>query len=402
MINALPQIDFGSRIAKLRSIAEMQRNCGYLTSNIDNIRYLTGAPFGVAALIRNSDVVVFMLGDVPDPLKSATPEIEYVQLTQGFSELAREVHGLRSVSFEPHSLTVDKYQVISRELGNRLQPARREFVDGLRSTKDDAEIARLWIAAEVADDAISSAAREMSAGISELDLAEVIAATARSAGVLTATGITVASGLRSSYSFGRPTNRKVAEGEPVILGCGVVFDGYCSDVARTVWIGDLKAPAAQLAEAGAKARSAALEVMMTPQATWRSAADAMARTVAKYGLTVPSAVSWGHGIGLAMTEGRGMSGHETGQLRIGEVVCVEPALYLRDLAGWRLSDMVLLTAEGPVVLTRTALQQPSGAHFATELVLSDPQNLAVSDWREAADIDMHARYLVGDYAVAGL
>ena len=231
---------------------------------------------------------------------------------------------------------------------------QKELVDKLRITKDPAEMTDLQAAIDVLDDCFMHIAKhELRVGRTEKEIALAVEQYLQSRGYTTSFPSIVASGPNSSMPHAVPTDRKIREGEPITIDIGANVNGYCSDMTRTVCIGQ---PSEKLREIH--------QLVLTAQETAEKnikngmngkEADALARDyLAEMGYGDKFTHGLGHGIGLEVHEPPSLSvrGSETA-LTDGMVFSVEPGIYLPGWGGVRIEDLVVMDGEGVRVLCRS-------------------------------------------------
>jgi Xaa-Pro aminopeptidase len=168
----------------------------------------------------------------------------------------------------------------------------------------------------------------------------------------------VASGPNAAMPHHRPGARTIQAGEPVVLDFGARFDGYCSDMTRTVWVGKLADPELRRA----------VDVVLESQAAGVAAVQAGVdcAEVDKVCREVIANAGWGdlfvhgtgHGVGLDVHEAPSVAATSTDTLQVGHVVTVEPGVYLPGLGGVRIEDTVVVTEAGCRSLTSTPKDAP--------------------------------------------
>ena len=165
----------------------------------------------------------------------------------------------------------------------------------------------------------------------------------------------VASGPNSALPHARPGDRRLPDGDGVVLDFGGVYDGYCVDLTRTVELGDAGADFRRLFVAVAEAQRTAIDAVRP--GVKASAVDHAARSVlSRYGLGEAFGHGTGHGLGLEVHEeprvGRLLAGHPDLVLQPGMVFTIEPGVYVEGIGGAKaMEDDVLVTDEGGLVLT---------------------------------------------------
>jgi Xaa-Pro aminopeptidase len=221
----------------------------------------------------------------------------------------------------------------------------------LRWIKDADEIARMRAAAALGCSLFESILSIIEPGMTETAVAAELEHTTRTAG---AEGMSfptiVASGERSALPHGQASRAKLPKRGFVTLDFGVVLDGYCSDMTRTVHLGRATAPERAVYEA-------VLEAQETGVAAVRAGAitgdvDEAARSVLRTaGLADWFTHSTGHGVGLEIHEGPRLAQKQTQPLEAGMIVTIEPGVYMPGKFGVRIEDMVLVTPTGGEILT---------------------------------------------------
>ncbi len=263
--------------------------------------------------------------------------------------------GIERCTFDSLHTTVAQVDAMRREV-----PATRRrgffiaaegMVATLREVKDSGEIERMRRAAELGCSLFDGVLHEVFAGVPESRIATWLEQEARRRGADAMSFETiVASGERSSLPHGRASQAKLPRRGFVTLDFGVVLDGYCSDMTRTVHLG----------RAGRESRAVydfVLEAQLAAIAAVRSGAvagvvDEAARSVLRgAGLDQEFVHSTGHGVGLEIHEGPRLAARQTAKLKSGMVVTIEPGVYRAGRFGVRIEDMVLVTSTGCEIMT---------------------------------------------------
>ena len=229
----------------------------------------------------------------------------------------------------------------------------------LRRTKDEGELARMALAAEIADAALTAAAPMLAATPTEADVRDELEHRMRRLGADGPSYDTiVASGpdnaARPHHETGR---RTIVEGDTVIIDVGALVDGYHSDMTRSFVIGDPTADQAAIYDLVLRAQLAGLDAVR-PGASGRDI-DAACRDL----FTDAGYADWyihgtGHGVGLDIHEDPFSSTVSRDELVVGDVVTVEPGLYRGGFGGVRIEDLVAVTADGGRRLTHLSKDTP--------------------------------------------
>jgi Xaa-Pro aminopeptidase len=260
------------------------------------------------------------------------------------------------VGFEASHINVATLHTWERALKGRLILVHTEgFVETLRMQKDDEEIAHIRQAVALADEAFAHIVTWMRPGITEAEVAWELERYMRTHGAsaLSFEPI-VASGPNSAMPHARPTDRVLQAGEPITLDLGCIVEGYCSDLTRTLCLGEpaddkylavwqTVLQAQQAAEQGAKAG-------MTGEAIDKLARDVIQQ--AGYGDYFGHGL--GHSVGLAIHESPRFSFTYQQEIPTGAIVTVEPGIYIPGWGGVRIEDMVLVQNGGVEILTKAS------------------------------------------------
>lgn len=277
--------------------------------------------------------------------------------------------GAEACGFDPAHVTVDTLDRMKRALrehgpaspGRFLKPVKGA-VSRLRERKDATEIAALRRSAAVACDLYDGMLAWMEAGMEERGIAAELEHRARLAGAAGMSFETiVAAGVRSGQPHARATSARIVPGDLLTLDFGIILDGYCSDMTRTVAFGwnGARVPRAH-AERWTEQRRVFEAVLEAQELAVRAVRpgircgdlDEVARGVLRRaGLERAFSHSLGHGLGLEIHEGPRIAAGVDTLLEAGMVVTVEPGAYLPGRFGVRVEDTVLVTGDGVEVLT---------------------------------------------------
>jgi Xaa-Pro aminopeptidase len=340
-----------------------------LVTQAENRRYATGFT-GSAGLVMISatDAAIFTDFRYVEQAGAQSPAYEIVRIEgSAWDAVATRaaVHGVRTLLVEADNLTLDA--------GRRLQASLEAHAPGvsveegtdllvpLRQVKDATEVESMRRAVLIADRAIEAVGASLRVGMTERQIAWKLEVHMREAG---ATGLSfptiVASGPNGAMPHHRPGDRPIQVGEPIVIDMGCVVDGYCSDMTRTLVVGEPDETFWNVYNTVLAAQEACedgLRAGMTGVA-----ADALARdTIGRAGFDPIEAFghSTGHGVGLAIHEAPWVSRGERGKapIPVGAVVTVEPGIYLPGWGGVRIEDMVVVGEHRCHVMT-TAHKRP--------------------------------------------
>jgi Xaa-Pro aminopeptidase len=338
------------RVGRLRAEMERLEVESFLVSNPVNVRYLTGFESSNAfVLVRGQDVLLLTDGRYADAAR-AVEGVEVQVIERDFLPgLARELGRLAEgpVAFESDHVTVARHAELIAT-GVDLVPAAA-IPMALRAVKEPAELDAIRRAAEVVDSVLERFAAESPVGRTEADLAWWIVRAIHEEG---ADDISfppiVGAGPNAALPHHHPGSRKVGEGETVVVDLGAKVDGYCSDCTRTFATGDLSDELREAYAVCQKAQGAALAEVRAGADS--QGLDTIARTeIEESGHEVLHGL--GHGVGLEVHELPVLRQTTEGELVSGNVVTVEPGVYLAGRGGVRIEDLVVVTEEGADVLS---------------------------------------------------
>jgi Xaa-Pro aminopeptidase len=257
------------------------------------------------------------------------------------------------IGFDAGQVTVAEFRALRKAAGARVRWVRAdgEVEDG-RQRKEPAEIAQMRKAALLAGDILTAAVKLLKPGVREIEVAGEIEYQMRRRGASgPAFETIVAFGARSAHPHARPTERRLRKNELVVLDLGVILGHYCSDITRTVFVGRAPARIRRWYRAVQEAQAAA--VAAAQAGTSSGDVDAAARRVlAGYRLDHFFVHSTGHGLGLEVHEGPRVARGQKHLLVSGNVITIEPGVYVPGVGGIRIEDDVAVHAERTEVLTR--------------------------------------------------
>ncbi len=332
------------RLARLQGMLEEP----LLVTNPTNVTYLCGLSSSNAAILVEPGRVQLYTDFRYFERAEAIASVEAVQTRRNlYADLAERLDG--RIGFESDAITVARYHVL-KEGGLELVP-RRGLVEQLREVKDSAELAAIRRSAEILTAALRSLAEGQVVGRSEREIAWDLVQRMHELGAEDAAfSAVVAGGVAAASPHAVPSDRRIEVGEMVVVDAGCKVNGYCSDCTRTFSTG--KVPA-ELEEAYA----AVLEAQLAGLAAVRPGAigtdvDRVARKVIEdAGLGERFGHGLGHGVGLEVHEAPWLNPELVSTLAAGNVVTVEPGVYITGLGGIRIEDLVIVSGAGPEVLT---------------------------------------------------
>lgn len=333
----------GERLAA--ALAERELDL-MLVTDLVNVRYLTGFTGTNGACVCGPDVRLF-LTDFRYTERAAAEVDAWETITVADDWLGGIASRLSGrFGFEDDHVSVRLLERLRAKLPEGAEPvAAGGAVEKLRRVKDEAELATIAAAAELADEVWRWCLERGLGGRGEREVARAAEARIRELGADPSFPAIVAAGSNGALPHAEPGERPIGAGELVVFDMGAKLDGYCSDGTRTFAVGEPGEQARAVYETVRRAQELALEAVVagaSGEDVDRVARDAIA--AAGYGDRFGHGL--GHGVGLEVHEGPRLSPRSDDVLEVGEVVTVEPGVYLPGELGVRIEDLVVVSEEG--------------------------------------------------------
>jgi Xaa-Pro aminopeptidase len=323
----------------------------YVVGGQANVRYLTGLESSNAAVLVEPDGSATLFTDFRYAVRAREVEgVRFVEAARNLlSTLADSLAG-RRIGFEEQNLPYAGYRALV-DAGVDAVP-RSGLVESLRAVKDGEEVAALGRAGVLSDEIFSALARERFSGRTERDLAWWVERSFHEHG---AEGLSfeavVAAGPTASSPHAVPGDRVIEEGVLVTIDAGCIVDGYCSDCTRTFAVGEVSERLRELYALCLEAQLAGLAAV-APGVPGREADAASRVAIEDAGLGWAYGHGLGHGVGQQIQEAPVLRPESTDTLEPGNVVSVEPGIYLPGECGVRIEDLVVVTEDGNERLTQ--------------------------------------------------
>jgi Xaa-Pro aminopeptidase len=270
-------------------------------------------------------------------------------LPEAAVELLRGLKSPKAVAIEKTAALAD-FESLQKKTGRALKTAAN-VVEDARSCKDSSEISAIRAAGRIAAQALKQARRYIRAGITESELAGRLDFQIRKLGAQTSFETIVAFGVNASRCHHQPTKKALRRDDYILIDFGVRYKGYCSDLTRCFVVGrprgiDLYK---RVYDAVEKAQAAAIKMVKAGVAIKQ--VDSAARDViAKHDLPVYGHGT-GHGLGIEIHENPFLNAENKGKLKAGQIITIEPGVYIPGKLGVRIEDDILVTQTGGKVLT---------------------------------------------------
>lgn len=344
------------KIKKLRSHFSTHGIDGILITSPFNRRYISNFTGTAGVVLISADKAQFLTDF--RYIEQATKQCQGFEIIKITGTIPEEVAvqakklGIQKLGFEEDFLTYSSFKLYDKEIEAELVPISG-VIEKLRLIKTDSELKILKVAADIADAAFKHILDFISPGKTELEVSNELEFFMRRAGATSSSFDTiVASGHRSALPHGVASDKVIEAGDIVTMDYGCYYNGYVSDITRTVAVGE---PDAKLKEIYDIVLEAQLRGMagIKPGLTGKEA-DAITRDyITEKGYGEFFGHSTGHGIGLEIHEGPGLSMKSDVVLEPGMVVTCEPGIYIPGLGGVRIEDDTLITKDHNEALTHS-------------------------------------------------
>jgi Xaa-Pro aminopeptidase len=332
---------------------------GVLITHLPDVRYLCGFTGSNAVLVLvGGRATLFTDGRYTVQARAEAAGTKVVIAKKPALVAASEwleAAGVKRCGFDATHTTVTALETMRKAVSTKVRRAMfvavGSIVAGLREVKDAEELKLIRAAARVGCDLFDGMLTYLEAGLTETEVAATLEYAARLAG---AEGMSfdtiVASGERSALPHGHATSAKLPKQGFVTLDFGVILDGYCSDMTRTVHMGKALPGERDVYDSVLEAQEAAVAAV-APGVTAGEVDEAARSVLRRVKLDRYFSHSTGHGVGLEIHEGPRLATKQTQVLKQGMVITIEPGVYMPGRFGLRIEDMVLVTATGSEILT---------------------------------------------------
>jgi Xaa-Pro aminopeptidase len=346
--------DFMERLDSVRKSLDENGLDGLLITSPVNRRYVTGFTGTAGAAVITEDdarfITDFRYTEQAAEQARGFQVVEHKQLIE--QELKDQLveMNVKRLGFEKDHISYSKYENYHKQLEVELVPVSG-IIERLRLFKDKHELDIMKKAAKIADDAFEHIQSMIKPGVKEIDISHELEFFMRKQGAVSSSfDIIVASGLRSAMPHGVASEKEIQSGELVTMDFGALFQGYCSDITRTVAVGEINEELKKIYEIVLEAQKKGVNGLR-PGITGKQADDLTRDYIKEQGYGDYFGHSTGHGLGMEVHEGPSLSFRSEQTLEPGMVVTVEPGIYVPDVGGCRIEDDVVITETGNERLT---------------------------------------------------
>lgn len=330
-----------SRVDKLRR--ELSDNEAVLISSYPNIFYYSAFTSEDAYLLISRDAK-YLITDSRYTIQAQeqSPDFEIINIGEGFDKIFSKIKA-NYIGYEEGAMTVKEHKHLKSKIGNnQALVGKQKFINKPRRIKDTVEIEKIARAEKIGDEAFEYVLDTIRPGVRERDIALEIEFYMKKHGASALSFDTiVASGKRSAMPHGVASDKIIEKGDFVTLDFGCVYEGYCSDMTRTVVVGKADAAQRKIYETVLKAQNAA--ILAIEEGEPCSKIDKVARDIisdAGYGNNFGHGL--GHSVGIEIHENPTFSPKCETKIQNGHVITVEPGIYVENFGGARIEDLIVV------------------------------------------------------------
>lgn len=345
------------RLDRIRDILKSIDADGIIAYSPENRRYLSGFT-GTTGYVIIGDKHAGFITDFRyteqaakqckgyEIIKNESPLVEYLADTI-------KKYNIKKIAYEDDYMTVAFYEKLKEKINGFHMIPLKEASGEIRIIKDDEELKNIEKAAEIADLAFSHILDYIKPGVAETDIALELEYFMKKNG---ASGNSfepiIASGQRSSMPHGVASEKKINYGELLTMDFGCVYNGYCSDMTRTIVVGKANDEQKKIYNIVLKAQNEALLHIKAGVAG--KDIDKIARDIiSDAGFGDNFGHGLGHGVGLAIHEEPRLSPMGNRILEKNMIVTDEPGIYIQGFGGVRIEDLVAVGENGPIVFSKS-------------------------------------------------
>lgn len=329
-----------------------------IVSKPTNRRYLSGFTGSSGILLLTASGAKVLITDFRyiEQAQAQSPTFQIfpqsLEITQTIKEFI-DAYDLKKIGVEKDYVTVGTFKEYCDKIPDINFIPIINPCEGLRQVKSAQELELIKKAIDIADKTFLHIKSIIELGMTEKEIAMEIDFSMRRLGSeRNAFETIVASGIRSSLPHGTPSDKAICSGDFVTMDFGAVFGGYCSDITRTLIMERLDPPQEKLYNLVKQAQETAIKSIQPGMIA--ADVDKVARDIiARAGYGDAFGHGLGHGVGLDIHEEPRFSPRDKTILEPGMVITVEPGIYLQGWGGLRIEDMIVVTAKGCEVLTKS-------------------------------------------------
>jgi len=345
------------RLEKLKKVFEAIDCEAILISKNENYVYFSGFNGSYAYLLVMKDkILLFTDFRYVEQALFQAPNCELVKVTTDFKEILKEElvkYNIKKLGFESNIISFKSYKELNVTLTDVTLLPIEDEIDNIRMVKDKEELTKIEKAVEIADKTFKHILEYIRPNIREIEIAAEMEYFMKKNGAKGQSFETiVASGYRSSMPHGVASDKLIENGDSIVLDFGSIYEGYCSDMTRTVFLGSPKEDMLKVYNIVLNAQNQAIDYIK--EGLSGIEVDLYARKfINDAGYEKNFGHGLGHGVGLEVHEEPRVSPSGRKALLKNMVVTIEPGIYLSGIGGVRIEDMVVVGDKKSKVLTKS-------------------------------------------------
>lgn len=350
-----------TRVEQLFGELPKSVECAMITSNV-NRAYFTGMRSSAGTLLAFRDKAYLLIDfRYIEKARATVRDMEVIDPGKRLMPIIIELikkHGADNLAIESREMTVSSLNSLKKNIKGEVEIIDTDVlsnaIDSMRMVKDEQELECIRKAQEIAEIAFDNILNFIKPGVTERQIALELDRVMLENGAECVSFDTIAlTGKNTSMPHGVPSETKVQEGDFVLMDFGAVYNGYRSDMTRTVCVGEPDEEMKKVYDIVLNAQTAAIEGAKAGISG--SELDMIARKIIEQaGYGEHFGHSLGHGVGLEIHEAPNAAPKYRSKLKPGSVITVEPGIYLPGKFGVRIEDFVILTENGCINLTKCA------------------------------------------------
>ncbi|MDI7740457.1 Xaa-Pro peptidase family protein [Lysinibacillus fusiformis] len=353
-----------SKLQQLQSyLKENQYDAAFITTP-DNVFYFSNFKsnpherlLGVMVFQEAEPFLVCPKMEAPDAVNSGWSQeiIGHLDTDNPWNLIAQAIQArgipVSTFAIEKSHLTVERLESLQEIYPQANFVRLDDKINEMRVIKDEIEIEKMRKAAGLADYAIEVGCKEIAEGKTEMEILTAVENAIQAKGCKMSFETMVLSGPKTASPHGTPGDRKIQKGDMILFDLGVIYDGYCSDITRTVAFGEVTEAQKEIYNTVRQANENAIAAVKPGVRAMEL--DKIARdTITDAGYGEYFTHRLGHGLGISVHEFPSVTGTNELELKEGMVFTIEPGVYKSDVTGVRIEDDVVVTKDGVEVLTK--------------------------------------------------
>lgn len=345
------------RVVALRRIMAENGMNGALITSRQNVFYLSGFDGDEGDLLITLDAA-YILCDFRflEQAEHQAPLFTVKDIKDGVYKVVNRItaaHGVTKLGIEERALSFAAYSAMNKFITGAVLVPIKNMIAKMREIKSKDEIENIRLAAKIADDAFKDTVSRIKVGMSETEIAAELEYNMRKAGASkTSFDTIIASGKNSALPHGKASGKKIENGDFIVMDFGCVYNGYCSDMTRTVAVGEISKEQEMVYNAVYFTQLKALSKLKCGAVC--SEIDAYSRKIfSSFELDKYFGHALGHSVGIDIHEQPALNRSCKDTLKPGTVITVEPGVYIEGNFGVRIEDLVVIGENYNEILTNS-------------------------------------------------